>query len=60
MSAASIAAGALMVTLCAAGPAIVGVVAGGAIGGWLGVVVACGLAAVIGLVVHRRRGRPSC
>jgi hypothetical protein len=60
MSAASIAAGALMIALCAAGPAIVGAVAGGAIGGWLGVVVACGLAAVIGLVVHRRRGRPGC
>jgi hypothetical protein len=57
---ANIAAGVVMVALCAGGPAIVGAVAGGAIGGWLGIVVACGLAALIGLVLHRGRGRARC
>jgi hypothetical protein len=57
---ANIAAGVVMVALCAAGPAIVGALAGGAIGGWLGVVVACGVAALIGLVLYRRRGRAGC
>jgi hypothetical protein len=57
---ANIAAGVVMVALCATGPAIVGAVAGGAIGGWLGIVVACGLAALIGLILYRRRGRAGC
>jgi hypothetical protein len=57
---ANIAAGAVMVALCAAGPAVAGAVAGGAIGGWLGVAVACGLAALIGLVLYRCRGRAGC
>jgi hypothetical protein len=57
---ANIAAGVVMVALCAAGPAILGAVAGSTIGGWLGIVVACGLAAVIGLILYRRRGRAGC
>jgi hypothetical protein len=57
---ANIVAGVVMVALCAAGPAVVGAVAGGAVGGWLGVVVACGLAALIGVALYRRRGRAGC
>ena len=53
-------AGLLMVLCCAIGPAIVGSVAGAAIGGWLGVACAAIVAAVVGLLLfrhNRRRGR---
>jgi hypothetical protein len=53
--------GILMVLCCAAGPAVIGAVAGGAIGGWLGIACAAVLAAIVGLVLHRRtRGRGGC
>jgi outer membrane lipoprotein SlyB len=43
------------------GPAVIGAVAGSAIGGWLGIACAVILAAVVGLVVHRRtRQRGGC
>jgi hypothetical protein len=57
---ANLAAAVVMVGLCAAGPAIVGAVAGGVIGGWLGAFAACAVAAVIGVVAYRRRGRAGC
>jgi hypothetical protein len=57
---ANLAAAVVMVGLCAAGPAIVGAVAGGVIGGWLGAFAACAVAAVIGVVAYRRRGRAAC
>ena len=57
---ANLAAAVVMVGLCAAGPAIVGAVAGGVIGGWLGAFAACAVAALIGVVVYRRRGRAGC
>jgi hypothetical protein len=57
---ANLAAAVVMVGLCAAGPAIVGVVAGGVVGGRLGAFVACAVAALIGVVVYRRRGRAGC
>jgi hypothetical protein len=47
-------AGILMVLCCAVGPAVIGAVAGSAIGGWLGIACAVILAAGAGLVVHRR------
>jgi hypothetical protein len=47
-------AGVLMVLCCAVGPAVVGAVAGSAIGGWLGIACAVILAAGVGLVLHRR------
>jgi outer membrane lipoprotein SlyB len=51
----------LMVLCCAVGPAVIGAVAGGAIGGWLGIACAVILAAVVGLVLHRRtRQRGGC
>ncbi|HEY3188725.1 MAG TPA: hypothetical protein VGJ70_14690 [Solirubrobacteraceae bacterium] len=59
-NAAVAAAGVIAILLCAAGPAILGAVAGGAVGGWLGIVVACGLAAAIGALLYRRRGKPGC
>jgi hypothetical protein len=59
-NAAVAAAGVLAILLCAAGPAILGAVAGGAIGGWPGIAAACGLAAAIGALVYRRRGKPPC
>jgi outer membrane lipoprotein SlyB len=53
--------GVLMVLCCAVGPAVIGAVAGSAIGGWLGIACAVILAAVVGLVVHRRtRQRGGC
>jgi hypothetical protein len=53
--------GLLMVLCCAVGPAVIGTVAGSAIGGWLGIACAVILAAVVGLTVHRRtRSRGSC
>jgi outer membrane lipoprotein SlyB len=53
--------GVLMVLCCAVGPAVIGAVAGSAIGGWLGIACAVILAAVVGLVLHRRtRRRGGC
>jgi outer membrane lipoprotein SlyB len=49
--------GVLMVLCCAVGPAVIGAVAGSAIGGWLGIACAVILAAVVGLILHR--GTPS-
>jgi hypothetical protein len=49
--------GLLMVLCCAVGPAVIGVVAGSAVSGWLGVACAVVLAAAVGLVVHRRARR---
>jgi len=46
--------GLLMVLCCAVGPAVIGAVAGSAIGGWLGIVCAVILAAVVGFILHRR------
>jgi hypothetical protein len=52
--------GVLMVLCCAIGPAVIGAVAGSAIGGWLGIVAPCLLAGLVALAVHlRRRGRGS-
>ena len=54
-------AGLLMVLCCAVGPAVIGAVAGSAIGGWLGIACAVIVAALVGLVLHRRaRQRGSC
>jgi hypothetical protein len=54
-------AGVLMVLCCAVGPAVIGAVAGSAIRGWLGIACAVVVAAVVGLVVHRRtRRRGGC
>jgi hypothetical protein len=50
----------LMVLCCAVGPAVLGAAAGGIIGGWLGIVCAVVLAAGVGLVLYRRRGRGVC
>jgi hypothetical protein len=53
--------GVLMLLCCAVGPAVIGAVAGTAIGGWLGIACAVLLAAGVGLALHRRarrRGRP--
>jgi hypothetical protein len=53
--------GLLMVLCCAVGPAVIGAVAGSAIGGWLGIACAVILAAAVGLVLHRRtRRRGGC
>jgi outer membrane lipoprotein SlyB len=53
--------GLLMVVCCAVGPAVIGAVAGSAIGGWLGIACAVVLAAAAGLVLHRRiRSRGGC
>jgi hypothetical protein len=53
--------GVLMVVCCAVGPAVIGAVAGSAIGGWLGIACAVILAAVVGLILHHRtRSRGSC
>jgi hypothetical protein len=46
--------GVLMVLCCAVGPAVIGAVAGTAVGGWLGIACAVILAAAIGLVLQRR------
>jgi hypothetical protein len=54
-------AGVLMVLCCAVGPAVIGAVAGSAIGGWLGIACAVVLAAAVGLILHRRtRRRGAC
>jgi hypothetical protein len=53
--------GLLMVLCCAVGPAVIGAVAGSAIGGWLGIACAVILAAAVGLMLHRRtRRRGGC
>jgi hypothetical protein len=53
--------GVLMVLCCAVGPAVIGAVAGSAVGGWLGIACAVILAAAIGLVLqHRSRQRGDC
>ena len=53
--------GVLMILCCAVGPAVIGAVAGSAIGGWLGIACAVILAATVGLALHRRtRGRGGC
>ncbi len=44
-------AAAFMVLCCAAGPAVVGAVAGGALGGWLGIVSAAGVAMALALIL---------
>jgi membrane protein implicated in regulation of membrane protease activity len=49
--------GVLMVLCCAVGPAVIGAVAGTAIGGWPGVACAVILAAAVGLALHRRARR---
>jgi hypothetical protein len=49
--------GVLMVLCCAVGPAVIGAVAGTAIGGWLGIACAVILAAGVGLALHRRARR---
>jgi hypothetical protein len=49
--------GVLMVLCCAVGPAVIGAVAGSAIGGWLGIACAIILAAAVGLTLHRRTRR---
>jgi hypothetical protein len=49
--------GVLMVLCCAVGPAVIGAVAGTAIGGWLGIACAVLLAAGVGLALHRRARR---
>jgi hypothetical protein len=46
--------GVLMVLCCAVGPAVIGAVAGTAVGGWLGIACAVILAAAIGLLLQRR------
>jgi outer membrane lipoprotein SlyB len=50
-------AGVLMVLCCAIGPAVIGAVAGSAIGGWLGIACAVMVAALAGLVLHRSSRR---
>jgi len=47
-------AGLLMVLCCAVGPAVIGAVAGAAIGGWLGIVCAGLAAAAAGFLLYRR------
>jgi hypothetical protein len=49
--------GILMVLCCAVGPAVIGAVAGTAIGGWLGIACAVILAGGVGLALHRRARR---
>lgn len=52
--------GIVMVLCCAIGPAVIGAVAGTAIGGWLGIACAVVLAAVVGFVLHRRGRANRC
>jgi len=52
-------AGVLMVLCCAIAPAAIGAVAGMALGGWLGIVAAVGVAAAVVLAL-RLRGRREC
>jgi hypothetical protein len=53
-------AGVLAVLCCAVGPAVIGAAAGSAIGGWLGIAVACVLAAGVGVLLLLRRRRTGC
>lgn len=50
----------VMIVCCAVGPAVIGAAAGSVIGGWFGIVCAVLLAAIGGLVIHRRPRRWSC
>lgn len=50
----------LMILCCAVGPAVIGAVAGSAIGGWLGIACAIVLAATVGSFLHRRTRERSC
>jgi hypothetical protein len=52
--------GVLVVLCCAVGPAVIGAVAGSATGGWLGIACAIVLAAIVGLMLHRRAGARGC
>ena len=49
--------GALMVACCMAGPAVVGAVAGGAVGGWLDVPAAVAVAFAVAAALWWRRRR---
>lgn len=49
----------LMVLCCAVAPAAIGAIAGTALGGWLGIVVAVAVAATV-VFVLRRRGPRGC
>ena len=54
-------AGIFMVLCCALGPALVGAVAGTAIGGLLGILVACAVAALFaGVLYWRSRRKGAC
>lgn len=54
-------AGLLMVLCCALAPALLGAGAGSVIGGWLGILAGCLLAAGVGLGLYlRRRTRGGC
>jgi outer membrane lipoprotein SlyB len=51
----------VIVLCCAVGPAVIGAVAGSAVGGWLGIACAAVLATIAGLLLHRRsRTRGGC
>jgi hypothetical protein len=50
----------LMILCCAIGPAVIGAAAGSAIGGGLGIVVACVVAVGAGLGVYWHRRRKGC
>ncbi len=53
--------GLLMVLCCAIGPGIIGAGAGSAVGGWLGIAVACVAAAGAGFALYLRgRKRGGC
>jgi hypothetical protein len=49
-----------MLLCCAVGPALIGAAASAAMGGWLGISVACLVAATAGLLLYRRRARSDC
>jgi hypothetical protein len=50
----------LMVVCCAVGPALIGAAAGSVIGGWLGIACAVLVAAVAGVLLHRRARKRGC
>jgi hypothetical protein len=50
----------VMVLCCAVGPAVIGVVASSAVGGGLGIVIACVVAAALGLGLYWRRRDKGC
>ena len=53
--------GGVLILCCAVGPAVIGAVAGSAIGGWLGIACAVIVAAAVGLILQRRtKRRGSC